>query len=160
MARIAVEGERSIYYEQYAGPRAARDPDPRLGHELPGLGHDARQPAGKRATRSLTFDQRGCGQSDKDFEENSIERSAGDVAALAKHLGLSRAVVNGWSLGGAIAVAAAARLGSDLRGRRAHGRRHAALHTGAPTSRTAARPAALRRPSPLLRADRANFLWV
>jgi non-heme chloroperoxidase len=55
----------------------------------------------------ILFDQRGCGLSDKDFAENSISRSARDAAALLSHLHVDRVVLNGWSLGGAVAVATA-----------------------------------------------------
>ena len=115
MARLTVEGERSVYYEYHRGHGLAVI----LVH---GWGMSCRvwdttlvslQQAGHAV---LAFDQRGCGQSDKDFETNSIEASAGDVAALAGHLGLRAAVVNGWSLGGAIAVAAAERLGNSCAG--------------------------------------------
>ena len=157
MARITVEGERSIYYEQYEG----RGLPVILIH---GWGMSCRvwdttlvslREAGHAV---LTFDQRGCGQSDKDFDENSIEASAGDVVKLAKHLGLSRAVVNGWSLGGAIAVAAAARLGSTCAG--------VVLTVGASPRYTHAPdfphggpPGSTAQTVALLRADRANFLW-
>ena len=157
MARIAVERERSIYYEHYEG----RGLPVILIH---GWGMSCRvwdttlvslREAGHAV---LTFDQRGCGQSDKDFEENSIEASAGDVVKLAKHLGLSRAVVNGWSLGGAIAVAAAARLGSTCAG--------VVLTVGASPRYThspdfphGGPPGSTAQTVALLRADRANFLW-
>ena len=142
MARIAVERERSIYYEQYEG----RGLPVILIH---GWGMSCRvwdttlvslREAGHAV---LTFDQRDCGQSDKDFEENSIEVSAGDVVKLAKHLGLSRAGrwvarsrllrPRGWA---APARASCSRPAP-----------HRVTHTR-PTSRTAARPAALHRPLP------------
>jgi len=64
----------------------------------------------------LAFDQRGCGKSDKDFTQNSIGLGAEDAIAILKHLGIKRAVLNGWSLGGAIAVETASRLGRDCAG--------------------------------------------
>jgi pimeloyl-[acyl-carrier protein] methyl ester esterase len=157
MARIAVEGERSIYYEHYEG----RGLPVILIH---GWGMSCRvwdtTLVGLRDTGHavLAFDQRGCGQSDKDFEESSIEASAGDVATLAKHLGLRRAVVNGWSMGGSIAVAAAAQLGSACAG--------VVLTAGASPRYTQAPdfphggpPGSAAQAVALLRADRANFLW-
>jgi len=60
--------------------------------------------------RVIALDHRGCGQSDKDFDDMGINAIAGDVTALADSLGLSRVVLNGWSLGGAVAVASAAAL--------------------------------------------------
>jgi pimeloyl-[acyl-carrier protein] methyl ester esterase len=64
----------------------------------------------------VCFDQRGCGRSDKDFRDVSIEALGADVAALCDHLGLDRPILNGWSLGGAVAVDAAARLGARVAG--------------------------------------------
>lgn len=61
--------------------------------------------------RVVALDHRGCGQSDKDFSDMSIDAVAADVAALVGHLGLARVALNGWSLGGAVAVEAAASLG-------------------------------------------------
>jgi pimeloyl-ACP methyl ester carboxylesterase len=58
--------------------------------------------------RVVALDHRGCGQSDKDFDDMSISAIAGDVTALVQTLGLSRVALNGWSLGGAVAVEAAA----------------------------------------------------
>ena len=61
--------------------------------------------------RVITFDHRGCGNSDLDFPDMGIEAIAGDLVALVGELGLERVVINGWSLGGAVAVAAASQLG-------------------------------------------------
>ena len=66
--------------------------------------------------RVVLMDHRGCGGSDKDFADMSIEAIAGDAVALVEELGLSRVVLNGWSLGGAVAVAAAAHLGDRCEG--------------------------------------------
>ncbi len=63
--------------------------------------------AGYRVT---ALDHRGCGRSDKDFADMGIDAIATDVVALVRHLDLARVVLNGWSLGGAVAVAAAATL--------------------------------------------------
>ena len=52
----------------------------------------------------IAFDHRACGRSDKDFGDFSIEAIAGDAAALCDKLGLDQVVVNGWSLGGAVAT--------------------------------------------------------
>ncbi len=60
--------------------------------------------------RVVALDHRGCGQSDKDFKDLSISAIAGDVVALVAALGLDRVVLNGWSLGGAVVVAAASQL--------------------------------------------------
>jgi pimeloyl-ACP methyl ester carboxylesterase len=54
--------------------------------------------------RVIALDHRACGQSDADFESISIEGIASDVVALVHELGLRKVVLNGWSLGGAVAV--------------------------------------------------------
>ncbi len=69
-----------------------------------------------RGYRVVLMDHRGCGGSDKDFADMGIEAIAGDVVALVEKLGLERVVLNGWSLGGAVAVAAAGRLGERCEG--------------------------------------------
>lgn len=66
--------------------------------------------------RVVLLDHRGCGQSAKDFADMSIDAIAGDVVDLVEQLGLSRVVLNGWSLGGAVVVAAAAQLGERCTG--------------------------------------------
>jgi len=66
--------------------------------------------------RVIGFDQRGCGQSDKDFPEVSIAAGAEDVVRLVDALNLEHVVLNGWSLGGAIAAAAAHALGDRCAG--------------------------------------------
>ena len=40
--------------------------------------------------RVVTLDHRGCGLSDKDFDDMSINAIAGDVAALVAELGLTK----------------------------------------------------------------------
>ena len=62
--------------------------------------------------RVIALDHRGCGTSDKDLADRSISALADDGVALAGHLGLERVALNGWSLGGAVAVEAAAALQS------------------------------------------------
>ncbi len=115
MARLAVSGEQSIYYEHYAGS----GPAVLLSH---GWGMNCRawddviahlQDQGRAV---VAYDQRACGRSDKDFADVSIEALGADVAALVDHLGLDAVVLNGWSLGGAVVVDAATRLGEKLAG--------------------------------------------
>ena len=156
MARLQVAEGRSIYYEQHAGTRlpvvlihgwgmSCRVWDTTLT-ALKQAGHEV-----------IAFDQRGCGSSDKDFATTSVTSSAQDVAMLVRHLGKERVAVNGWSLGGAIAVAAAGLLGKGCAGvvltagatpryTQAEGFPH-----GGPVGSAAQTVA-------VLRADRANFL--
>lgn len=113
MPYIATAAGRSLYYEYYpkSGPVVVlihgwglntRAWDPTInflsGHSL------------------LVFDQRACGQSDKDFPSASIEDGADDVLSLLKALDIDEVILNGWSQGGAVAVEAAARLGSACKG--------------------------------------------
>ncbi len=65
--------------------------------------------------RVVLIDHRGCGGSDMDFADMSITAIAEDVVALVESLGLSTVVLNGWSLGGAVATYAAAALGARCR---------------------------------------------
>lgn len=71
-------------------------------HVLPAL-HDL-------GHRVVLMDHRGCGLSDKDFDDMSIDAISADVVQLVRHLKLASVVLNGWSLGGAVVVAAAAKL--------------------------------------------------
>ena len=64
----------------------------------------------------LAFDQRGCGMSDKDFPAVTIDQLAQDCVALVNACKIKKPVLNGWSLGGAVAVNAAARLGANCAG--------------------------------------------
>ncbi len=64
----------------------------------------------------LAFDQRNCGASDKDFADVSIEALSQDLAALVDHCSITSAVLNGWSLGGAVVTGAAPLLGDKLAG--------------------------------------------
>lgn len=61
--------------------------------------------------RVIVFDHRGCGRSDHDFSDLGISAIAEDVTALVHKRGVSRAILNGWSLGGAVATQAAHDLG-------------------------------------------------
>lgn len=65
---------------------------------------------------SIVLDHRGCGASDRDFEDMSIEAIAQDVVDIVSECGVRAVVLNGWSLGGAVAVEAAHRLGNAVKG--------------------------------------------
>lgn len=118
MSHLPREDGKTIYYEDYSSTNSG-DSAVVLVHgwgasvrawdyTLPGLvaaGH-----------RVVLLDHRGCGQSSKDFADMGIEAIAGDVVALVEHLGLANVVLNGWSLGGAVVVAAAKQLGERCNG--------------------------------------------
>lgn len=63
----------------------------------------------KASHRVVTFDLRGCGQSDKPQGGYNITTLADDVAGLCRELDLKRPVVVGHSLGGMIGIELAAR---------------------------------------------------
>ncbi len=114
MAYLTIEG-KALYYEHHIGG----DVCVVLSH---GYGMSCRAWDGTMAVLAnhgfsvLAYDHRCCGQSDKDFADVSVEALGSDVAALCDHLGLAKVVLNGWSLGGAIVVDAAPRLGDRLLG--------------------------------------------
>ena len=106
---------QQVYYESYGSGSSALA----LIHGW-GMGcrvWDHIVPALTRAgTRVVLLDHRGCGQSSKDFDDMGIRAIAGDAVDLVDHLGLQSVVLNGWSLGGAVAVEAASRLGERCTG--------------------------------------------
>ena len=156
MGRLAVAGERQIHFEHYPGD----GPTLVLSH---GWGMGCRvwdnttaklQDAGYGV---VVYDHRCCGASDKDFIDVSIDALARDVVALCSHLRLRRPVLNGWSLGGAVVVDAARRLGGNLGG--------LVLTAGATPRYTQAegfpyggQPEDVDATLGALRADRVNFL--
>lgn len=158
MAYLAAADDRRIYFEYYPGKGL-----PVL--LIHGWGMSCRiwdttlvalQEAGHAV---ISFDQRGCGSSDKDFPVISIEQSAADAVALLEHLGIQRTVVNGWSLGGAVAVETARLLGKACAG---------VVVTAGATPRYVQAPDFPQGNPPgstaqtvaMLRADRANFLYA
>jgi non-heme chloroperoxidase len=115
MSYLERDGQKSIYFEDYG-----------LGNSAVVLVHgwgatsrvwDNSLPfLRSKGYRVLLLDHRGCGQSSKDFSDMSIDAIASDVVALIEHLGLRSVVLNGWSLGGAVVVAAAVELGERCKG--------------------------------------------
>lgn len=115
MAFLEVEDGKRVYYEHHAG--AGRPVVLVHGWGVTSRCWDTTLPALLAAGHAVvTLDHRACGRSDKDFTDTSIAAIASDVVAIVEHLGLRSPVLNGWSLGGAVVTAAAARLGSNLAG--------------------------------------------
>jgi len=56
------------------------------------------------AYRCTTFDLRGAGRSDRPGGDYTVALLADDVRALMDHMGIAKAHLAGWSLGGAIAM--------------------------------------------------------
>ncbi|HEU4963492.1 MAG TPA: alpha/beta hydrolase [Bacilli bacterium] len=73
------------------------------------------QPLAERFT-VVRVDLRGCGQSERPEEGNTIEQHSADVRALAEHLGLANVIVVGHSLGGSITMDIAVQDPEWLRG--------------------------------------------
>lgn len=115
MAYLDVEGTRRIYFEHHRG--SGRPVVLVHGWGATARCWDTVAPALRAEGHEVVLvDLRCCGRSDNDFDEVSIAALGADVARLCEHLGLDHPVVNGWSLGGAVAVDAAARLGSAAGG--------------------------------------------
>jgi non-heme chloroperoxidase len=158
MAYLTREDNKNVYYEDYGTGDAAIV----LVHGW-GMGvrtWDYSLPALIAAGfRVVALDHRGCGKSDKDFGDVGINAIAGDVVALVETLGLSRVVLNGWSLGGAVVVAAAAQLEDTCTG--------LVLTCGAtpvylqkPDYPHGGTDADLAGTLDAMGADRVNFLWA
>lgn len=115
MARYDAGKGRTVYFEHYRGPRTPVV----LIH---GWAMSGRIWAGTvEALKAdghavLVIDHRGCGQSDRDFEDMSVGAIAGDVAGIVRQEVSAPVVLNGWSLGGAVAVEAARLLGDKAAG--------------------------------------------
>ena len=115
MAYLTVDGKRRVYFEDHGSGDCALV----LIH---GWGLDGRvwdgvlMPLLADARRVIVMDHRGCGGSDHDFPDLGIAAIAGDVARLVREAGVSKAVLNGWSLGGAVATRAAHELGATCAG--------------------------------------------
>lgn len=63
----------------------------------------AEVPAFRRHFRTITYDNRGLGRSRDQGEVYSMDTLAQDAIALLDHLGIERAHIVGYSLGGAVA---------------------------------------------------------
>lgn len=112
MGYIAVEDERKVYFEHHHGE--GRPIVLVHGWAATARCWDTVLPALRaNGNEVVTVDLRCCGRSDKDFDDVTIAALGADVAALCRHLGLQSPVINGWSLGGAVATEAVAQLGSE-----------------------------------------------
>jgi 3-oxoadipate enol-lactonase len=101
---LTLVNEIELYYESHGSG------DPLLLIGGLGLAVSEMQPlieALAAGHRVIAVDNRGAGRSAKPPGPYAIEQMAGDVQALAAHLGLSRAHVLGISMGGRIALALA-----------------------------------------------------
>lgn len=115
MAHLEVEGSRRLYFEHHRG--SGRPVVLVHGWGANGRCWDTVAPALRaNGNEVLILDQRACGRSDKDFEDVSITALGADVARLCELLCLREPVLNGWSLGGAVVVDAAVRLGTNVGG--------------------------------------------
>lgn len=118
MSYLATECGRRIFFADYAAEQAEEGVVLLVhGWGVNSECWDPILPALKaNGLRIITFDQRCCGSSDKTFHDVSIGAIAGDIVALVEHLGLTQVILNGWSLGGAVAVDAASKLGGRCAG--------------------------------------------
>lgn len=116
MGKLAIDGGE-IHYEHHRG--GGKPLTVLLSH---GWGMSSR--AWDDVTAYLTdtgydvvaYDHRNCGSSSKDFADGSIGALGDDVVSLCDALALDRVVLNGWSLGGAVVVDAAGKLGHRVKG--------------------------------------------
>ncbi|HEX5195302.1 MAG TPA: alpha/beta hydrolase [Solirubrobacteraceae bacterium] len=106
MSRLAVEGPKTIYYERHGG--SGRTIVLVHGWGMSCRVWDLTLPALLEAGHDVvSFDQRCCGSSDKDFDDTSPAAAANDVLALIEETGVSDPVVVGWSFGAAVVAQAA-----------------------------------------------------
>jgi non-heme chloroperoxidase len=115
MAYLERDNDGRIYYESYGRGDSAVVLVHGWGMGLRAWDYSL-QALLKAGYRVVALDHRGCGASDKDFADMGIDAIAGDVVGLVDALELNRVVLNGWSLGGAVAVAAAEKLGQRCAG--------------------------------------------
>ena len=110
MPKLNAESGKQIYYEDYGQGEAALFLIHGWGMSLRTWDYSL-QALVNAGLRVVLLDHRCCGNSDKDFQDRGISMIADDVVAIVRDLHLSKVVVNGWSLGGAVATASAERIG-------------------------------------------------
>ena len=112
--RIPVEGDRCLHVQCHG----EADGTPTVlihGGAMNSHNWDTLVPALVAAGhRAITIDMRACGRSDRDFVAMDVPSLGTDVVTVLDALGIGRAAVVGWSVGGAVAVAAAHALGPRL----------------------------------------------
>jgi len=115
MAYFDCGDDRSVYFEHHRGPGV---PVVLIhGWAMSGRIWASTVEGLKAAGHAvIVIDHRGCGQSDRDFDDMSIAALAGDVEGIVRKVAGQPVVLNGWSLGGAVATEAAHRLGDRVAG--------------------------------------------
>src|SRR5689334_6287566 len=106
-------GDVDLYYEEHGSG------DPLLcimGFATDSTGWLLQLPAFAERHRTIVFDNRGVGRSDKPTTPYTIHEMADDAAGLLDHLGIPRAHVLGVSMGGMIAQELALRHPERVRG--------------------------------------------
>jgi pimeloyl-ACP methyl ester carboxylesterase len=106
----AADGTRIAYATMGVGPPLVKVPNWfGVEYELdsPVWRHWLEEPA--RDHRLIRFDQRGCGLSDRDVEDVSLEAWVGDLEAVVDAAGVERFALFGVSQGGPVAIDYAAR---------------------------------------------------
>lgn len=115
MARLEVEGSKSIYYEHYrgSGPAVVLVHGWGMSCRVFDLNLPILLDAGHEV---VALDHRCCGASDKDFDDVSTASIAADVIKLIEATGLTEPIVLGWSFGAAVTAQVAIELNTRLRG--------------------------------------------
>ena len=94
----------SLYYEEHGQHHRSTDPLVLImGFTMSSIGWRWNAPAFAESFRTVTFDNRGVGQSDKPNEPYTMQMFADDTASLLDGLGIDQAHIFGISMGGMIA---------------------------------------------------------
>ncbi|OYU72022.1 MAG: alpha/beta hydrolase, partial [Alphaproteobacteria bacterium PA3] len=115
MAYHQLSDGRRVYFEHYAGTKTPFVLSHGWGMSST-IWVDVIERLLKAGHEVLAIDHRGCGKSDRDFDDVSISALAGDIVDIVTARNLRPAILNGWSLGGAVVVEAVDRLGAAAAG--------------------------------------------